>query len=146
VLKNYNGKDLFVLGMRGSPVDLQDLDYLEAAEQQLSRGGSVLALITNNAQEEALKGKVVIDEADRLRLFRAFSVVGGALASKSVDVVDGVPDFGRDLEHIRTFNPDSKIYFWNSEVTGSQLPELPEMRVCEDLGIYVVNLANPVTD
>ena len=64
------------------PIHVGHLDYIEAGARL---GDELLVIVNNNRQQELKKGRVVIDEADRLRIVSALAVVDHAMLAVDDD-------------------------------------------------------------
>ena len=108
-----------------SPIHVGHLDMIEAAA---ALGDKLVVIVNNNAQQVAKKGKLIIDEADRLRIVEALGVVDLAMIA-----VDDDRTVSESLRAIAEAHPDHDLVFANG---GDRKPEfVPESAVCEQYGI-----------
>ena len=115
-----NSKAVIVSGYF-SPIHTGHLDMIEAAAEL---GDEVIVIVNNNAQQVMKKGKVIIDEADRLRIVQALSLVDHALIA-----VDEDRTVSASLEKVADDFSDRTLVFANG---GDRKPEfVPEAAVCE---------------
>ena len=104
-----------------SPLHVGHLDMIDAAAEL---GDEVIVIVNNNVQQEIKKGKVIIDEADRLRIVLALRQVDHALVA-----VDEDRTVCATLETIATNFNDRTLIFANG---GDRVPGfVPEAEVCE---------------
>jgi len=89
--------------------------------------------VNNNAQQMMKKGKVVIDEADRLRIVKALRAVDHAMVA-----VDEDGTVCASLEAIATRFPDHRIVFGNGGDDRKNNEEVPESAVCRTFDIEMV--------
>ena len=108
-----------------SPIHVGHLDMIEAAS---ALGDEVIVIVNNNAQQVIKKGKVIIDEADRLRIVQALRAVDHAIIA-----VDEDRTVCASLEAVAEQFSDRTLIFANG---GDRKPEfVPEAEVCERYGI-----------
>lgn len=108
-----------------SPLHIGHLDMIEGAA---AIGDQVVVIVNNNAQQEIKKGKVIIDEADRLRVVRALRDVNDAIVA-----VDEDRTVCASLVAIAEKYPDAELVFANG---GDRAPDfVPEAATCEEHGI-----------
>ncbi len=111
-----------------SPLHVGHLDMIEAAAEL---GEEVIVIVNNNAQQMMKKGKVVIDEAQRLRIVQALRAVDHAIIA-----VDSDRTVSASLAQLAESFGDRSLIFANG---GDRIPEfVPESSVCEDHGIELV--------
>lgn len=105
-----------------SPIHVGHLDMIDGAAQH---GDSLIVIVNNNAQQIAKKGKLIIDEADRLRVVEALRAV-----DHSFIAVDDDRTVCASLVKIRNDFPDHRLIFANG---GDREPGfVPEAQVCEE--------------
>jgi glycerol-3-phosphate cytidylyltransferase/D-beta-D-heptose 7-phosphate kinase/D-beta-D-heptose 1-phosphate adenosyltransferase len=108
-----------------SPLHVGHLDLIEAAAEL---GDKLIVIVNNNDQQMAKKGKLILDEHDRLRIVRALGVVDEAMIA-----VDGDRTVSASLRVIAERFPDHELVFANG---GDRKPEfVPEAEVCRRHGI-----------
>ena len=111
-----------------SPLHAGHLDMLEDAA---SRGDTLIVIVNNNRQQEAKKGRVIMDENDRLRIVKALRIVDRAFVA-----IDDDRTVCRSLELVAREFRDHRLIFANG---GDRAPEfVPEADVCEANGIEMV--------
>lgn len=112
-----------------SPLHAGHLDMLEDAAE---RGDAVIVIVNNNDQQAMKKGRVIIDEADRLRIVRALRMVDHALIA-----VDEDRTVSASLAKIAADFPQYRHVFANGgDRTTNEV--VPEAHVCAEHGIELV--------
>lgn len=111
-----------------SPMHVGHLDMIEAAS---THGDLVIVIVNNNAQQIAKKGKLIIDEADRLRMVEALRLVDHAFIA-----IDRDRTVSASLRKIAADFPDHRLIFAN----GGDREEgfVPEAAICEQHGIEML--------
>ncbi len=113
-----------------SPLHAGHLDMLEDAAD---RGDLLIVIVNNNDQQVLKKGKVIIDEADRLRIVRALRMVDHAFIA-----VDEDRTVGASLEKVaREFGSDYDLVFANGGDRNDDAV-VPEAAVCRENDIEMV--------
>ncbi len=111
-----------------SPLHVGHLDMIEGAA---AIADEVFVIVNNNAQQEMKKGKVIIDEADRLRVVRALRDVDHAMIA-----VDTDRTVSASLVQLAEQFPDKQLVFANG---GDRVPDfVPEAAACTEHGIELV--------
>jgi len=112
-----------------SPIHVGHLDMIEAGA---AYGDRLVVIVNNNEQQLLKKGKLVIDEHDRLRIVQALRIVDDALIA-----VDSDNTVRESLRVVAEKYPDHHLVFGNGGDRHSNAV-VPETPVCEDLGIEMV--------
>ncbi len=112
-----------------SPLHCGHLDMVEAGAEL---GDRLAVIVNNNAQQVLKKGKLILDEADRLRIVCALRAVDDAMIS-----IDEDATVIKSIEHFATKYNDHRVIFGNGGDRGSG-PVVPESSVCEKYGIDMV--------
>jgi len=112
------------------PIHVGHLDMIEAGA---AAGDKLMVIVNNNAQQVRKKGKVVIDEADRLRIVEALRVVDHAMIA-----VDEDGTVCASLEAIARRFPDHRLVFGNGGDDRRNNDEVPESTVCDQYDIEMV--------
>lgn len=95
--------------------------------------GNHLIVIVNNDQQQLLKkGKIILDEKNRLRLMRSIKGVDQVILS-----IDEDPTIIQTLEMVAKQHPGDEIIFANGGDRDSA-KEVPEGPVCEKYGIEMI--------
>lgn len=108
-----------------SPLHVGHLDMIDAASEL---GDEVIVIVNNNAQQVLKKGKLIIDELDRLRVVEALRAVDHALIA-----VDDDGTVRASLAHIAAHFGDRTLIFANGGDRGEGF--VPEAETCETHGI-----------
>lgn len=109
-----------------NPLHGGHLDMIEEADEF----GDYLIVIVNNDKQQLLKkGKIILDQDNRVRLIRALKFVDEVFLS-----VDDDPGQTKSLRRIKEIYPDDELIFANGGDRGSD-KEIPEAPVCNELGI-----------
>ena len=108
-----------------SPIHTGHLDMIEGAAEI---SDEVIVIVNNNAQQIMKKGKLIIDEVDRLRIVQALRLVDHAIIA-----VDEDRTVSASLAKLAGEFSDRTLIFANG---GDRKPEfVPEAAVCEQHGI-----------
>ncbi len=111
-----------------SPLHVGHLDMIEGAA---ALGDEVIVIVNNNLQQEIKKGKVIIDEADRLRIVNALALVDHAMIA-----VDEDRTVSASLAHLAATFADKNLIFANG---GDRIPDfVPEAEICTQHDIELV--------
>ena len=111
-----------------SPLHVGHLDMIDASA---ALGDELLVIVNNNAQQMIKKGKIIMDEADRLRVVLALRAVSDAIVA-----VDDDRTVSASLAALARKYPDHRLIFANG---GDRKPDfVPETPTCEEHGIEMV--------
>ena len=111
-----------------SPLHVGHLDMIEGAAELADE---VFVIVNNNAQQEIKKGKVIIDEADRLRVVLSLQAVDHAIVA-----IDEDRTVSASLAQLAETFTDYSLIFANG---GDRIPDfVPEAATCEEHGIELV--------
>ena len=95
-------------------------------------GDKLIVIVNNNAQQIAKKGKVIIDETDRLRIVSALRGVDEAFIA-----VDDDRTVSASIEMIARSHPDHELVFANGgDRKNGEV--VPEAAVCEQHGVRMI--------
>lgn len=125
-----SGRTLVIVSGYFGPIHVGHLDMIEAGA---AAGDELFVIVNNNLQQTLKKGRVVIDEADRLRIVQALRVVDHAMIA-----VDEDGTVRATLEAIAERFPDHRLVFGNGGDDRTNNAEVPETEVCERHGIEMV--------
>ncbi|WP_420637698.1 adenylyltransferase/cytidyltransferase family protein [Candidatus Poriferisocius sp.] len=117
---------LVVISGYFSPLHCGHLDMIEGGA---SLGDELLVIVNNNAQQIMKKGKVILDEQDRLRIVSALRAVDHAMVA-----VDDDATVCRTLELVAERHSDRRIIFGNGGDRDTSAA-VPEAEVCARHGI-----------
>ncbi len=109
-----------------NPLHGGHLDMLEAAR---ALGDYLIVIVNNDTQQILKKGKVILDEMNRMRLISALRAVDEVVLS-----VDEDPPVIHTLRKIALKYSDDKLVFANGGDRDGQRV-VPESDVCENLEI-----------
>ena len=115
-----------------NPLHGGHLDMIEAARLL----GDYLIVIINNDKAQMLKkGKVILDEANRMRLMRSLRLVDEVVLSIDEDLGQS-----RTLREVRAMYPDDELIFANGGDRDPNKHALPENETqsCVDCDIKTV--------
>lgn len=113
-----------------SPLHCGHLDMLEAAAE---RADEVFVIVNNNHQQVAKKGKLILDEADRLRIVNALRLVDEAMIA-----IDEDRSVSASIAAIADrFGATHRLSFGNGgDRESGQV--VPETGICAERGIEMV--------
>lgn len=121
-------KVVFVSGYF-NPLHGGHLDMIQAAAKM---GDHLVVVVNNDKQQLLKKGKIILDEANRLRLMRALKGVDQVMLS-----IDEDPTVRRTVEMLAQQFPDCKLVFAQGGDRDSDKVN-PEAEVCRKYGIEIV--------
>lgn len=110
-----------------NPLHGGHLDMIEAAA---TMGDELIVVVNNDKQQMLKKGKIILDERNRMRLMSALRVVEEAVLSVDTDDMTQV----KTLEMLAQKYPDDQLIFANGGDRNSTAA-IPETAVCEKYGI-----------
>lgn len=112
-----------------NPLHGGHIDMIEAAAAM----GDHLIVVVNNDQQQLLKkGKIILDEKNRLRLLRAIKGVDQVVLS-----IDDDPTIIKTLEMVAKQHPGDELVFANGGDRDSE-KAVPEAEVCHKYDIAMV--------
>jgi len=112
------------------PLHVGHLDMIEAGADA---GDELMVIVNNNAQQIRKKGKVIMDEADRLRIVRALRAVDHAMIA-----VDEDGTVCASLDTIADQFVAYQLVFGNGGDDRRNNDEVPETEVCTRRNIEMV--------
>ena len=112
-----------------NPLHGGHLDYMEGATKL---GDRLVVIVNNDVQQVLKKGKVILDEQNRMRLVGALRVVDEVVLS-----VDEDPTVVKSLQLVAEKYPGDELIFANGGDRDST-KEVPETAVCEQYNIAMV--------
>ncbi len=112
-----------------NPLHGGHLDMIEAAR---ALGDKLIVIVNNDKQQLLKKGKIILDEKNRLRLLRALKGV-----DESVLSVDEDPPVIKTLEMIAIQHPGDELIFANGGDRDSE-KAIPEGDICRQYDIAMV--------
>lgn len=106
--------------------------HLDMLEEARSMGDYLIVVVNNDQQQKLKKGKIILDEMNRMRLISALRSV-----DEVVLAVDTDPPVIKTLREIAVKYQDDELVFANGgDRDGHRV--VPETDVCNDLGIEMV--------
>lgn len=112
-----------------NPLHTGHLDMIEAAADM---GDKLVVIVNNDKQQIAKKGKVILNENDRLRIVSALESVDEALIA-----LDDDGTVIRSLEEIAKQHDGDELVFANGGDRDSA-KVVPELEVCNRLNIKMI--------
>jgi len=112
-----------------NPLHGGHLDMIEAAK---AMGDKLVVIVNNDVQQMQKKGKIILDQNNRVRLMSALRDVDEVVLS-----VDEDPTVINTLQKIADNYPNDELVFANGGDRDST-KEVPETEVCEKNGIEMV--------
>ena len=109
-----------------NPLHGGHLDMIEAAA---TMGDKLVVIVNNDKQQLLKKGKIILDENNRLRLMRALKGVDQVVLS-----IDEDPTIIKTLEMVAGQYPGDELVFANGGDRNSTAA-IPETEVCEKYNI-----------
>ena len=109
-----------------NPLHGGHLDMIEAAA---AMGDKLIVIVNNDKQQLLKKGKIILDENNRLRLMRALKGVDQVVLS-----IDEDPPVIKTLEMVAGQYPGDELVFANGGDRNSTAA-IPEAEVCEKYNI-----------
>lgn len=112
-----------------NPLHGGHLDMIEGAR---ALGDSLIVIVNNDKQQLLKKGKIILDEKNRLRLMRALRDVDQVVLS-----IDEEPSVINTLAMIAEQHPGEELVFANGGDRDSE-KVIPETDICNQYGIEMV--------
>lgn len=109
-----------------NPLHGGHLDMIEAAR---TMGDKLIVIVNNDRQQLLKKGKIILDEKNRLRLMRALRDVNEVVLS-----VDDDPTIIKTLEMVARQHPGDELVFANGGDRDSE-KAIPEADICKQYNI-----------
>ncbi len=106
--------------------------HLDMIEEGASMGDRLVVIVNNDIQQKIKKGKIILDERNRLRLISALKHVDDAVLS-----IDEDPPVIETLRVIAKEHPNDALIFGNGGDRSSPTV-VPEKEVCEEYNIEMV--------
>jgi glycerol-3-phosphate cytidylyltransferase/D-beta-D-heptose 7-phosphate kinase/D-beta-D-heptose 1-phosphate adenosyltransferase len=106
--------------------------HLDMIEEGARLGDKLVVIVNNDVQQQLKKGKIILNERNRLRLISALKHVDDAILA-----VDQEPPVSETLRIIAKEHPNDELIFGNGGDRSSP-KVVPETAVCEEFGIKMV--------
>lgn len=106
--------------------------HLDLIEGAAALGDKLIVIVNNDKQQLLKKGKIILDEQNRLRLMKALRAV-----DEVVLAVDDDPPVIKTVEKIALAHPNDELIFAQGGDRDSDKVN-PETEVCRKYGIKVV--------
>lgn len=106
--------------------------HLDMIESAWALGDKLIVIVNNDRQQLLKKGKIILDEVNRLRLMRALKGVDEVVLSMD----DDAPVI-KTLEWIAKNHPGDELIFANGGDRSSE-KEIPEAEICRQYGIEMI--------
>jgi cytidyltransferase-like protein len=117
-----------------NPLHGGHLDMIETAK---TLGDKLVVIVNNDVQQVLKKGKIILDEQNRLRLIGALRDVDEAVLS-----IDEDPTVIKSLEMLAQKYPNDELIFANDGDRDS-VAVVPETDICNQYGIEMLfNISN----
>lgn len=106
--------------------------HLDMIEHAASMGDKLVVIVNNDKQQMLKKGKIILDESNRVRLIKALRDVDDVVLS-----IDKDPPVIETLKQVAEKYKDEEIIFANGgdRDSGKAVPETP---ICRQLGIEMI--------
>lgn len=112
-----------------NPLHGGHLDMIEAGSEL---GDKLIVIVNNDIQQKIKKGKIILDERNRLRLISALKHIDDAVLS-----IDKDPPVSETLRLIAIEHPNDELIFANGGDRDSA-KVVPETGVCQEFNIAMV--------
>lgn len=106
--------------------------HLDMIESAAGLGDELIVIVNNDKQQVLKKGKIILDEKNRLRLMRALKGVKNVVLS-----IDEDPTIIKTLEMVANQHPGDELVFANGGDRDSA-KAIPEADICEKHNISMV--------
>ena len=106
--------------------------HLDMIETAAGLGDNLIVIVNNDKQQLLKKGKIILDQDNRVRLIKALDAV-----DEVVLAVDEDPPVIETLKLLREHYPKDELIFANG---GDRVSDkvTPEAAICKELGIEMV--------
>lgn len=106
--------------------------HLDMIEEGARLGDKLIVIVNNDIQQQLKKGKIILDERNRLRLISALKHVDDAILA-----IDQEPPVIETLRVIAKEHPNDELIFANGGDRSSP-SVVPETEVCKEFNIEMV--------
>lgn len=115
--------------------------HLDMIEEGMKLGDKLIVIINNDKQQLLKKGKIILDEQNRMRLVNALHLVDEVILAE-----DETPSVVDTLRHIRERYPMDELVFGNGGDRSPAAEPVPEVKACKELDIEMVYGLGAKTD
>lgn len=112
-----------------NPLHGGHLDMIEAAR---AMGDYLIVIVSNDHQQKLKKGKIILDEVNRMRLITALRAVDEVILAVDDDIT-----IKKTIREVGIKYINDELVFANGGDRDSR-DNVPESSVCEELGIDMV--------
>ena len=105
------------------------LGHLKMIQEASKLADEVIVIVNNDTQQELKKGKIIMDQDERLAIVEALEIVDGVILSKDDDAT-----VCKTLDFLGSIKSDEKMVFCNGGDRNSE-KEVPEAAVCKEYNI-----------
>ncbi|HSX45325.1 MAG TPA: adenylyltransferase/cytidyltransferase family protein [Candidatus Saccharimonadales bacterium] len=106
--------------------------HLDMIEEAADMADKLIVIVNNDVQQKIKKGKIILDEQNRLRLIGALKYIDDAILA-----IDEDPPVSETIRIIAREHPNDKIIFANGG-DRSSAKVVPEAAVCQEFGIKML--------
>lgn len=106
--------------------------HLDMIEEAAGIADKLVVIVNNDIQQKIKKGKIILDEQNRLRLISALKFIDDAILA-----IDENPPVSETIRIIAREHPNDEIIFANGG-DRSSAKVVPEKGVCEEFGIKMI--------
>lgn len=101
-------------------------------EAAANLGDNLIVVVNNDKQQLLKKGKIILDEQNRVRLIKALGIVDEVIIA-----IDDQPPVIETLKQLAEHYPKDELLFANG---GDRVSDVvtPEAATCQELGIKMV--------
>ncbi len=103
--------------------------HLDMIQEARAMGDKLVVIVNNDRQQVLKKGKIILDEKNRLRLMRALRDVNEVVLS-----VDDDPTIVKTLEMVARQHPGDELIFANGGDRDTE-NSIPEAAICKQYNI-----------
>jgi cytidyltransferase-like protein len=127
-----SGMKVVIVSGYFNPLHGGHIDMIEAAK---ALGDKLIVIVNNDKQQLFKKGKIILDERNRLRLVRALKGVDEAVLSiDDYETPEGERPISNTLEMIAKNHPGDELIFANGGDRDSE-KTIPETDICKQYNI-----------
>ena len=106
--------------------------HLDMIEEAANMADKLIVIVNNDIQQQIKKGKIILDEQNRLRLISAIKHIDDAILA-----IDEAPPVSETIRIIAREHPNDEIIFANGGDRSSS-KVVPETAMCNEFGIKMI--------